>query len=185
MRMRKIIAELQSQWSVVFAQQKKRILEQYGSRFYHYGLEEWVFQWEITPKNCCCGISEQSLSKVLELKKCTLLLLQQELPCIMYQIRDRNSWNTSVAFQGLMKINMCGWINSPFATWSLFLPRMNRLWPVGCTGSYAHLMGGRLLKRWVMLPLKDISAIEERQEAVHYFPSPWNFPPSSQGTWNK
>ncbi|HNQ00148.1 MAG TPA: DNA mismatch repair protein MutS, partial [Bacteroidia bacterium] len=30
-------------------------------------------------------------------------------------------------------------------------------------------MGGRLLKRWVMLPLKDISAIEERQEAVHYF----------------
>ena len=30
-------------------------------------------------------------------------------------------------------------------------------------------MGGRLLKRWVMLPLKDIASIEERQDAVNYF----------------
>jgi len=30
-------------------------------------------------------------------------------------------------------------------------------------------MGGRLLKRWVLMPLKDVHAIEERQEAVNYF----------------
>ena len=30
-------------------------------------------------------------------------------------------------------------------------------------------MGGRLLKRWMLLPLKDITAIEERLDAVSYF----------------
>ena len=30
-------------------------------------------------------------------------------------------------------------------------------------------MGGRLLRRWLLLPLKDVAAIEERQEAVNYF----------------
>jgi len=30
-------------------------------------------------------------------------------------------------------------------------------------------MGGRLLKRWVLMPLKEVHAIEERQEAVNYF----------------
>lgn len=30
-------------------------------------------------------------------------------------------------------------------------------------------MGGRLLKRWLLLPLKDKAAIAERHQAVHYF----------------
>jgi DNA mismatch repair protein MutS len=30
-------------------------------------------------------------------------------------------------------------------------------------------MGGRLLKRWIVFPLKDIKAIEERQQVVTYF----------------
>ena len=46
-------------------------------------------------------------------------------------------------------------------------------------------MGGRLLKHWVMLPLKDISAIEERRRRFIIFSITLNFPPSSQGTWNK
>ncbi|CAN5524149.1 DNA mismatch repair protein MutS [soil metagenome] len=30
-------------------------------------------------------------------------------------------------------------------------------------------MGGRLLKRWILMPLKDVHGIEERQEAVNFF----------------
>src|SRR4029079_8798093 len=30
-------------------------------------------------------------------------------------------------------------------------------------------MGGRLLKRWLLLPLKNIKSIEERQEVVSFF----------------
>ncbi len=148
---------------------KKEFNETYGSRFYNFSLDEWIFQ--------------EDYANELLLKHFGTISLKgfgiHEMPsaiiaagAALYYVSDTRQEQLK-HISGISRIeeDLYVWLDK-FTIRNLELIDSSNENAVALIDVIDHTltpMGSRLLKRWLLLPLKDKSVIEERQHAVSYF----------------
>lgn len=80
--------------------------------FHTFHCEDWVFQPAYTYENSPITLKPTTL-KDLEWKKWSWALLRRVLFCIIWKKRNTSRSNILFPSPGLLKRNMCGWINLP------------------------------------------------------------------------
>lgn len=148
---------------------KKEFMDQYSSRFYTYGLEEWVFQGDYSSEILLRHFGTKSL-KGFGIEEMHAAIVAAGA-ALHYVSDTRQEQLKHISGISRIEEDKYVWLDK-FTVRNLELVGSSNEQAVTLLDVLDHTltpMGGRLLKRWVMLPLKDISAIEERQEAVNYF----------------
>ena len=148
---------------------KKEFMDQYSSRFYTYGLEEWVFQGDYSSEILLRHFGTKSL-KGFGIEEMHAAIVAAGA-ALHYVSDTRQEQLKHISGISRIEEDKYVWLDK-FTIRNLELVGSSNEQAVTLLDVLDHTltpMGGRLLKRWVMLPLKDISAIEERQEAVNYF----------------
>ncbi len=148
---------------------QKHFKEVFGSRFYTYTMESWIFDEAYTTENLLkhfnthslkgFGIEEMHLGivaagSVLHYLKDTEHPNLQHITSIQRIDRDDHLWMDRFTIRNLELI-------------SAGMGDGNNLHKV--LDNTVSPMGARLLKRWILLPLKDIIRINERLDLVEFF----------------
>ncbi|MBQ2395062.1 MAG: DNA mismatch repair protein MutS, partial [Alistipes sp.] len=141
----------------------------FGNRLYTYRLEEWVFSSEINREKLCRQFNTKNLKGFgVERMNCGIAAAG----AILYYLEFTEHHN-------IAHISSIARIDSDDFVWidkftirnlELFSSNGDR---EGC--SFADVvdrtqtpMGGRLLRRWIAMPIKDIEQLNRRQEMVAY-----------------
>ncbi|TAH40883.1 MAG: DNA mismatch repair protein MutS [Bacteroidetes bacterium] len=148
---------------------KKEFQERYGKTFYSYALDEWVFQGDYTRDMLLRHFATQSL-KGFGIEDWSVATIAAG--AALHYVSDTRQEQLK-HISGISRIDehQHVWLDR-FTVRNLELVSSANEKAVTLLDIMDHTltpMGARLLKRWLMLPLKDISSIEERQEAVSYF----------------
>ncbi len=155
---------------VVFQRNKqKQFKENFGTKFYTYHLEEWIFAEAYATELLLKHFQTHSLKGfgVEELKLGTIAA-----GAVLHYLRDTEHPN-------LNHITSVQRLDERDYLWmDRFTIRNLELLGSGADGGHTLLkildntvspMGARLMRRWMVLPLKDIERINERLEAVQSF----------------
>ena len=148
---------------------KKEFQEKYGKSFYSYALDEWVFQGDYARESLLRHFGTQSL-KGFGIEDWTVAIIAAG--AALHYVSDTRQEQLK-HISGISRIdeNQYVWLDR-FTIRNLELVSSSNEKAVTLLDVMDYTltpMGARLLKRWLMLPLKDVSSIEERQEAVSYF----------------
>jgi len=155
---------------VLFQRNKlKTFKENFGSRFYTYTLDEWIFQETYAQETLLKHFQTHSL-KGFGVEELPLGLVAAG--SILHYLRDTEHPNLQ-HISSMQRID-----RDDFLWMDRFTIRNLEL--LGAPNSEAHSllkvldhtvspMGARLLKRWMVFPLKDLSRIQERLGLVEYF----------------
>jgi DNA mismatch repair protein MutS len=151
---------------VIFQRNKQKLFKEYfGNSFFTYGLDEWIFSetyaTEILLKHfgthSLKGFGAEGLADAIIAAGAILHYLKdtehpnlQHITSLQCINKDDHLWMDRFTIRNLELIGE----NS-----SLFKTINNTVSP----------MGARLMKRWMLMPLNDISRINERLNAVEYF----------------
>jgi len=155
---------------VLFQKQKKKQFEEsFGSGFFTYMLEDWVFTQEF---------GEETLLKHFETKSLKGFGVQQMTDGViasgaaMYYLADtRHDKLKHISTLSRIEEDKYVWLDR-FTIRNLELlysPNENATTLIEVLDETISPMGGRMLKRWLALPLKDLKPIQERLSAVEYF----------------
>lgn len=155
---------------VVFQRNKqKQFKENFGTKFYTYHLEEWIFAEAYATELLLKHFQTHSLKGfgVEELKLGTIAA-----GAVLHYLRDTEHPN-------LNHITSVQRLDERDYLWmDRFTIRNLELLGSGADGGYTLLkildntvspMGARLMRRWMVLPLKDMERINERLDAVQSF----------------
>jgi DNA mismatch repair protein MutS len=154
---------------IVFSKSRKNeFAAQFGSRFYSFPMEEWIFH---------ADYASETLLKhfgTLTLKGFGI----SEMPAAIIAAGAALHYVSDTRQDQLRHINSISRIAEDKYVWldkftirNLELVSSSAEKGVTLIDVIDHTltaMGARLLRRWLMLPLKDIEEIESRQEAVSY-----------------
>lgn len=155
---------------VLFQRNKQKTFkENFGSRFYTYTLDEWIFQDTYAQETLLKHFQTHSL-KGFGVEELTLGLVAAG--AILHYLRDTEHPNLQ-HISSMQRID-----RDDFLWMDRFTIRNLEL--LGAPNSEAHSllkvldhtvspMGARLLKRWMVFPLKDLSRIQERLGLVEFF----------------
>lgn len=152
---------------VIFQRQhQKRFKEEFGTRFYTYTLDEWVFQQHYAEESLLKHFDTHSLKgfgvdglaaglvaagAVLHYLKDTEHPNLQHVTALQRIDRQEHLWLDRFTIRNLELLH------SPVEGGATLLKALdNTLTP----------MGARLLKRWIVFPLKDADRINERLDVV-------------------
>ncbi len=147
-----------------------RFKEAFGSRYYTYRLDEWVFSESINREKLCKQFGTTSLKGfgVDHLKSAI-----SAAGAILYYLEFTEHKNTAhIASISRIDQDDYVWIDKfTIRNLELFSSNGSR---EKC--SFADVMdrtltpmGGRLLKRWIAMPIKDVARINERLDVVQRF----------------
>ena len=155
---------------VLFEKGKKELfLEYFGPKFYTFKLDDWIFTQEAAndrllkqfETNSLKGFGVQNLSFGIIAAGAILYYLDitqhEQLGHITSLSRieeNRYVWLDKFTIKNLELFH------SPYEGARTLIDIMDRT---------ISPMGGRLLKRWISLPLKDIQPVNERLDIVQYF----------------
>lgn len=147
---------------------QKNFKEFFGTKFYTYTLEQWIFDEAFATENLLKHFQTQSLKgfgienlhcgiiaagAVLHYLKETEHPNLQHVTCVQRLEKDDYLWMDKFTIRNLELLNTGDERQS-----SLLKILDNTVSP----------MGARLLKRWLLLPLKDINKINERLNLVEH-----------------
>lgn len=151
---------------VIFQRNKQKLFKEYfGNSFFTYGLDEWIFSetyaTEILLKHfgthSLKGFGAESLTDAIIAAGAILHYLKdtehpnlQHITSLQRINKDDHLWMDRFTIRNL---ELIGENSSLFKT----------------TNNTGSPMGARLMKRWMLMPLNDISRINERLNAVEYF----------------
>ncbi|MBD0293804.1 MAG: DNA mismatch repair protein MutS, partial [Flavisolibacter sp.] len=148
--------------------QQRRFKEEFGSKFYTYHLDEWVFSGQYAQESLLKHFDTHSL-KGFGIENCTQGLIAAG--AILHYLKDTEHPN-------LQHITTIRYLEQADYLWmDRFTIRNLELLQSPVEGGKTLLqvldhtctpMGTRLLKRWIVFPLKDISKINERLDVVEY-----------------
>jgi DNA mismatch repair protein MutS len=154
---------------VLFEKNKKELfLEYFGSKYYTFKLDDWIFTQEAAndrllkqfETNSLKGFGVQNLSYGIIAAGAILYYLDitqhEQLGHISSLSRieeNRYVWLDKFTVKNLELFH------SPYEGAKTLIDIMDRT---------ISPMGGRLLKRWISLPLKDIQPVNERLDVVQY-----------------
>ena len=155
---------------VVYSKTKKKeFLEKYGNRFYNFGMEEWIFQQDYARENLLKHFGVVSLKGFgIEEMHAAIIAAGAALHFVSDTRQEQLKHISGIS---RIEEDLYVWLDK-FTIRNLELIDSGHEKAVTLIDVIDHTltpMGGRLLKRWLLLPLKDVKAIEERQEAVQYF----------------
>jgi DNA mismatch repair protein MutS len=155
---------------VIFArQQQKYFKEQFGSRFYTYTLEEWIFTTnyaqEILLKqfetHSLKGFGVEGLSEAIIAAGAALHYLRDtEHPHLQHITNIQRIEQDDFLWMDRFTIRNLELLGSSVENGNTLL---------GTLDSTVTPMGARLLKRWLVLPLRDINQINERLDVTEFF----------------
>lgn len=153
---------------LVQKQHKKQFAEDFGNTFYVFYLEDWVFQWDFT-----FDLLTQHF-KVNSLKGFGIDALEDGIiasGAILHYLSETQH-------KQLQHLTHIGRIDEDHYVWmdrftirnlELFQSNtFNGVPLIDIIDKTISPMGGRLLKRWLALPLKDAERIKKRHEVVKY-----------------
>src|SRR5450432_4765314 len=154
---------------VIFQRNFQKLFKSsYGDRFYTYTLESWVFDESYARENLLKHFQTHSL-KGFGIESLQLGVIAAG--AIIHYLKDTEHPHLQhiTSIQRLDRENYL-WMDQ-------FTVRNLELLPGGAHGfSLLHIldntvspMGARLMKRWMLMPLKDIIPIRERLDLVEYF----------------
>ena len=145
---------------------QKKFKEDFGSRFYTYTLDEWIFQSTYAEETLLKHFDTHSL-KGFGVEGLTLGLVAAG--AILHYLKDTEHPN-------LQHITSLQRIDQSENLWmDRFTIRNLELLGTAAEGGNSLLrvldttvtpMGARLLKRWIVFPLKDLQKIQERLDVV-------------------
>jgi DNA mismatch repair protein MutS len=155
---------------VIFSKQKRKLMtEKLGNDYHVFHLEDWVFQNDY---------ANETLNKHFETKNLKGFGVAQ-LPEGIVAAGAVLHYLAETQHNRLKHITKISRIAEEAYVWmDRFTIRNLELYHGQATNSVTLLdvidktispMGGRLLKRWLALPLKNIDAITQRHEVVSYF----------------
>jgi DNA mismatch repair protein MutS len=148
--------------------QQKKFREYFGSKFYSYTLDEWIFEEGYAFETLLKHFQTHSL-KGYGVEDLKLGLVAAG--AIIHYLRDTEHPNLQ-HITALQRIN-----REDFLWMDRFTIRNLELVHGNAEGNHTLLavldntvspMGARLLKRWIVFPLCDINKINERQDLVEY-----------------
>ncbi len=143
--------------------------EKFGGKYHQYSLEDWIFQFDFCKDQLINHFRTASL-KGFGIEGLDLAITAAGA-CLYYL--NENQFNQTIHINSISRIDDQNYVwldnftqlnlellSSPhFGGKTLFWVYDRTITP----------MGSRLLKRWLSLPLKSITAIEERHQIVEYF----------------
>ncbi len=153
---------------LVQKQHKQRFLELFEDRFYTFYLDDWVFQQEYGQETL------HNHFKVNALKGFGVDTLKHGIVAagaVMHYLSETQH-NKLEHIQSITRIaeDKYVWMDR-FTVRNLELyhgTSVNAVTLIDIIDDTISPMGGRLLKRWLALPLKDIEAIQKRHETVKF-----------------
>jgi DNA mismatch repair protein MutS len=147
---------------------QKKFKEEFGGRFYSYTLDEWIFQQQYAEDSLLRhfdthslkGFGVENLSFGLVAAGAILHYLKEtEHPNLQHITSIQRLEQNDYLWMDRFTIRNLELLGSPAENGSSLLQVMD---------TTATPMGARLLKRWIVFPLKDIVKINERLDVVEY-----------------
>lgn len=166
----KLMANLMPKEVIYKRGEEDRFQASFGNRYYTYRLEEWVFSADINYDKLCKQFSTKSL-KGFGIEGLHSAIAAAGAILYYLEFTEHRDLSHITSISRIDKGEYV-WIDK-FTIRNLELFSSN-----GSTGkcSFTEVidrtltsMGGRLLKRWVAMPLVDVERIRERQDVVEYF----------------
>jgi DNA mismatch repair protein MutS len=147
----------------------KDIQQAFGDKFYSYALDEWIFGYEYAYENLTKHFITKSLKGFgIENLKLAICAAGASLH-YLYDTQHKNLQHiTSIS---RIEEDQYVWLDR-FTMRNLELvysPNDNAVPLINILDKTSSAMGARLLRKWLLLPLKDKKRIEERHEVVQYF----------------
>ncbi len=147
---------------------KKEFNEQYAQRFYCFTLEEWIFQEDYARETLLKHFGTVSLKGFgIEDMHAGAIAAGSALH---YVSDTRQEQLKHISGISRIEEDKYVWLDK-FTIRNLEIVSSSHEKGVSLVDIIDQTlspMGGRLLRRWLLLPLKDVASIEERQEAVSY-----------------
>ena len=147
---------------------QKKFKEEFGSRFYTYTLDEWIFQQQYADDlllkhfdtHSLKGFGVDGLNNGLIAAGAILHYLRDtEHPNLQHITSLQRIEQNDYLWMDKFTIRNLELLHTPAEGGHSFL----RVMDTTCTP-----MGARLMKRWIIFPLKDIFKIHERLDVVEY-----------------
>ncbi len=148
---------------------KKDFNEKYGTRFYNFTIDEWVFQEDYANETLLKHFGTVSL-KGFGIHEMPDAIIAAGA-ALHYVSDTRQEQLKHISGISRIEEDLYVWLDK-FTIRNLELIDSSHENAVALIDVIDHTltpMGSRLLKRWLLLPLKDKIVIEERQHAVGYF----------------
>ena len=148
---------------------QKQFREDFGSRYYTYTLDEWIFQQQYAEESLLRhfdthslkGFGVEGLSHGLVAAGAILHYLKDtEHPNLQHITSLQRLEQTDYLWMDRFTIRNLELLNTPVDGGSSLLQVMD---------TTVTPMGARLLKRWIVFPLKDLQKINERLDVVAFF----------------
>ena len=155
---------------VIFAKtRKKDFLKYFGDKFYQYGVDDWVFTEDYTQEKLLQQFEVSSM-KGFGIEE--LELSQMAAGAILHYVATTENTNLK-HITNIYRIHpdRYVWLDK-FTVRNLELvhsPHPSGVPLVNILDQTVSPMGTRLLKKWILLPLKEKSAVVARHEVVRYF----------------
>lgn len=148
---------------------QKKFKEEFGSRYYTYTLDEWVFQQQYAEElllkhfdtHSLKGYGVEGLHDGLVAAGVVLHYLKDtEHPNLQHVTSIQHIEQNDYLWMDRFTIRNLELLNSPVENGATLLKVLD---------TTSTPMGARLLKRWLVFPLKDIHKINERLDVVEHF----------------
>jgi len=165
----KLLQNFQPNEIVFQKSRKKDFTEQFAKNYYTFALDEWIFKTDYAQEQLCRHFGVSSLKGFgIEELDAAIIAAGAAFHYVSDTRQDQLKHITGIS--RVTEENYV-WLDR-FTIRNLELvssPNENALTLLDVIDRTITPMGGRLLKRWLLMPLKDVYAIQERQEAVNYF----------------
>ncbi|HET7116464.1 MAG TPA: DNA mismatch repair protein MutS, partial [Hanamia sp.] len=154
---------------VIFQRNQQKSFKSYfGSKFYTYTLDEWIFTEQYAQETLLKHFGTQSLKGFgVENMKTGIIAAG----AILHYLKDTEHPNLQhiTSLQRIDKGDYLWMDRFTIRNLELISSADNNNSLLKVLDNTVSPMGARLMKRWILLPLTEISKIEERQNLVEYF----------------
>jgi len=155
---------------VIFSKDKQKAFEkQFGDKFYTFSLDEWVYSYDYTREKLTEHFAVKNL-KGFSIEE--MDLAQIAAGATLHYLATTENKN-------LQHINSISRIQPDRYVWLdrftirnlelIYSPHEGGVPLINILDKTISPMGGRLLKKWVVLPLKEKKGIEDRLDTVQYY----------------
>jgi len=154
---------------LVQKQYKAKFLELFGNQFYTFYLEDWIFQSEYALETLTNHFNVKTL-KGFGIDTLNEAIIASGAALHYLSETQHNKLNHITVIKRVLEDNYV-WMDR-FTIRNLELYNTtsdNAVTLLDVIDKTISPMGGRLLKRWLALPLKDINRIKNRHDIVKYF----------------
>lgn len=155
---------------VIYAKtSKKELVKRFGDKLYIYGIDDWVFMTDYAQEKLLKQFEVASLKGfgIQELE-----LAQISAGAILHYVATTENTNLKhISTIARIQPDLYVWLDK-FTVRNLELvysPHPSGISLCQIIDNTISPMGTRLLKKWILLPLKDIKAINARHEIVRFF----------------